>query len=571
MGITTKPSWMRSRSHLTLERLQIRFFMMFALAVVLGRQSLDAEPSRIVQPTPGGVDPRPMLYSLTAEGAFLQASCGGFQGGPFQMVYSTNAAGGQWATLGPVYTNNIFTAQLTNVGGGLFYRVTGPTPSYAGATVGGLACGQCHSSYNDGPAPWDTWYDYWVETPHARAFQALTNQNAAYATNTSCLPCHTVGYGYPGGYTVGNVALQGVQCENCHGPGGVRHRGGDNKRPAVLWSAMVCGGCHDSALYRTYTEWTNSGHSSVEAHVAESYLNPTNGLTSLYRCGSCHSGAMRAYLLIPTGGDMPDGAEAGREGVVCVGCHDPHQNTATGHQLRNPLFSTNTYSVTPPANYAEFSAQYRPGVNLCGQCHNARGAQWTDTSRPPHASPQYNLLLGAIGEMPDGTAPYQPGSHALMIGNQCVGCHMPTSEPSQDHPGISGHTFAVTSFDSCLACHPFPEPLADFTINTISNQVQEAKSWLDTWGVSKAPEPLRTKYGVRAWEFTTPGELSNPPGTTTPGPSSEEQALIPDRIKKARFNIYLVERDGSYGVHNAPFIVYLLETAQNWIRAELEQ
>ena len=53
------------------------------------------------------------------------------------------------------------------------------------------------------------------------AFKAAGGQ-----TNSSCLPCHTVGYGLPTGFSFTNkngvfsytTNLAGVQCENCHGP-----------------------------------------------------------------------------------------------------------------------------------------------------------------------------------------------------------------------------------------------------------------------------------------------------------------------------------------------------------------
>ena len=57
--------------------------------------------------------------------------------------------------------------------------------------------------------------------------------------------------------------------------------------------------------------------------------------------------------------------------------------------------------------------------------------------------------------------------------------------------------------------------------------------------------------GRRAWEYTMPGALS--PGG--PGPNAAEQTLIPDNIKKARFNLYLVLYDGSFGVHNPDYIL----------------
>jgi hypothetical protein len=76
---------------------------------------------------------------------------------------------------------------------------------------------------------------------------------------------------------------------------------------------------------------------------------------------------------------------------------------------------------------------------------------------------------------------------------------------------------------------------------------------------------VRTNYGTSAWEYTNSGDLS--PGG--PGPSSSQQALIPVNIQKARFNLYIVLYDGSYGVHNAGFAVTLLEAAQTWIDQEL--
>lgn len=545
-----------------------RLILALALGAALGPASASAA-SRVIQPSPGGIDPRPLIISSTNDHGVLKALGGGFQGGPFQVVVRTNLSGGRWIPTGPEFTNNNFSVTLTNLGVNCFYGITGPMPNYAGATVGGLACGQCHSIASGGTTPWDTWYDSWVQTRHARAFTDLVATNAANGTNSSCLPCHTVAYGYPGGYTPGNVALEGVQCENCHGPGGVRHRSGMDKRPAIEWSSMVCGGCHTGTRVGNYDEWAQSAHAKTTPDVAQDFLDPVNGDSYLFRCGVCHSGAMRAYMMVPAG-HKPDGVEAGREGIVCVGCHDPHQKTSYGYQLRSPTFSTNNYSLKTSTNWAGFSSQYDETVNLCGQCHNARGAVWTDTSRPPHHSPQYNMLIGAIGEMPDGKAVYQPGGHALMLEKQCVNCHM-TQRPfgGQDHPQLRGHSFEADSYESCTQCHPYPEELVEFTRTAISEQIQEVKRLLDTWATTKAPEALRTKYGALAWEYTNPGTLSVTDGT--PGPSTAEQTQIPSAVKKARFDLYLVYHDGSYGLHNGPHTSGLLDAARTFVQSELKK
>jgi hypothetical protein len=142
-----------------------------------------------------------------------------------------------------------------------------------------------------------------------------------------------------------------------------------------------------------------------------------------------------------------------------------------------------------------------------------------------------------------------------------------TNYVSETQPASTGHSFQVQTYTACLACHPLPQQLAQFTTSAISNQVQSIKAALDLWAVSKAPPALSAKYGTRAWEYTTPGDLS--PGG--PGPSSTEQALLPVNIQKARFNLYVVLNDGSFGVHNGPFTVELLDTAEAWVDEELNK
>jgi len=93
---------------------------------------------------------------------------------------------------------------------------------------------------------------------------------------------------------------------------------------------------------------------------------------------------------------------------------------------------------------------------------------------------------------------------------------------------------------------------------------------LDYWAANstnQAVQSLWAKYGNLAWEYTTPGELS----TGGPGPNATEQMLLPENIRKARFNLYVVLKDGSFGVHNGPYAVTLLNAAEDWIDEELDQ
>ncbi len=288
-------------------------------------------------------------------------------------------------------------------------------------------------------------------------------------------------------------------------------------------------------------------------------MNATNVISG---CGRCHSGSVRLSLLetnaLPTGD--------ANIGIVCITCHDPHQTNAFPAQLRNPIASTNDYFM--PSN-GTFASSYNPEINLCAQCHNHAGASWTNSAGPPHPSLQYNMMLGTVGELDSGLPPYQPGSHALLITNQCVGCHMQrTAFVSESQAAITGHSFKVEQYDVCLNCHQSPEGIPaflDFVMGDVSNQVQDVKFLLDYWATNNAPASLAS-YGTLAWEYTTPGTLSS----GGPGPDATEQTQIPVNIQKARFNLYVVENDGSFGVHNANYAITLLETAASWIEDELD-
>jgi len=464
--------------------------------------------------------------------------------GYYQIVKKGSLKDKTWQAVG-ARTNSTGAATIVGLTSNAFFRVAGLAPQYAGAA----ACEECHKGIHDSES----------YTKHAGAFTDPAFVAEGGQTNSACIVCHSVGYGLPGGFVgLGDKntypRLAGVQCESCHGPAANHAANPDDvtARPRIELAAEVCGGCHTGPHHPTYDEWKTSGHYQVVED-----MSPASRVDS---CGRCHSGSARVTLL--NGGDALTVTNDANVGLVCATCHDPHEVTANPAQLRNPLVSTNDYFITTSG---AFSNQYNPNINVCAQCHNHRGASWTSTSREPHHSPQYNILLGTIGELENGSATYQPAAHGTEVPNQCVGCHMQTQDTVGAQPAVTGHSFRVESYNVCLQCHPEPEQLADFTMTAVSVQIQQIKSELDLWATTKAPSALRTKYGALAWEYSTPGDLS----TGTAGPNATEQAQIPDDIKKARFNLYLVQNDGSFGVHNGPFVIALLDNARNWVETEL--
>ncbi len=496
---------------------------------------------------PGGMPGIPVMTGISRVTNGVTMTWEG-PSGFYQVWQKVSLRDAKWVAVGKA-TNLVRSATVTTLYSNAFFRVSGPSPRYLGAQ----ACAECHQAIHDTE----------VHTRHAGAFTNAHFIAAGGQTNGSCLPCHTVGYGLPTGFVSASKTplLAGVQCENCHGPA-ANHAANPNDPtvvPRVELAATVCGGCHTDSQHPTYDEWKTSGHAEVVPDALAAMSSSTNNIDS---CGRCHSGSARLALiqgLNPVATLTNDFNVA----ITCAVCHDPHQTNSHPAQLRNPVVSTNDYFITTSG---VFTNQYNPSVNLCAQCHNHRGAAWTSSSRAPHHSPQYNMLLGTVGELDTGLAPNQPGSHALLITNQCVGCHMQTADfVSAQQPAITGHSFQVELYNNCLKCHPLPELLVAFTTSSVSNQIQQVKADLDFWAATQAPAQLWTNYGTRSWEYTTPGDLS--PGGS--GPSAADQALIPVNIQKARFNLYVVLYDGSYGVHNGPYTITLLDTADNWIQEEL--
>ena len=530
---------------------------------------------------PGGMPGLPVMTGIqpTTDGIMLTWDG---PSGYYHLYQKSRLQDPTWQAVGGFILNR--TTNVTNIYSNAFFRVSGPASRYAGIQT----CAQCHENVHNTE----------MNTGHAQAFQAL--QQIHQDTNPSCLPCHTVGYGLPTGFTNATLTpqLEGVQCENCHGPAAnhAANPGDPTVVPRVELAAQVCGGCHSARLTPagvvahhplgfSFEDWSISPHGTVVPDVLQSMAASASSISS---CGRCHSGSAREALLE---GDNPSVTVSNDfdVAITCAVCHDPHQtyvwtndlngvitftNRLTGNaasitnnalgavytnQLRNPYASTNDFVLTTSE---VFSNAYNPNINVCAQCHNDRGSAWTDTSRSPHHSPQYNMLLGTVGALADGTSPNFPSTHSRLE-MQCTECHMQT-----DTNNPSGHTFQVATYQLCLNCHSDPTGLVQFASSTISNQIQQTRTLLDMWATNAAPAELRTNYGTLAWEYTTPGDLS---ATTNSGPNKAQQALISTNIMQARFDLYLVLYDGSYGVHNGPYDIQLLQSAQNWIDGQLYQ
>lgn len=104
----------------------------------------------------------------------------------------------------------------------------------AGPYVGARACAECHKPF----------YDGWVSTRHAFAFQAL--ERAGKSNDPECVSCHTIGFGAAGFLSAARTpGLTNVQCEACHGPGKDHALDFNAAMRPVL--EQVCLRCHTKA------------------------------------------------------------------------------------------------------------------------------------------------------------------------------------------------------------------------------------------------------------------------------------------------------------------------------------
>jgi hypothetical protein len=132
-------------------------------------------------------------------------------------------------------------------------------PATAAEPIGAARCGTCHPKI----------YASWRTTAHARSLESLTD---AQREDPTCRACHTL---EPGS---ADPALQGVQCESCHGAGSLyspEHVMRDPRLARLLGLADVdastCRACHEgvSSRLRPY-DW----RSMVEAMGHAEALRP---------------------------------------------------------------------------------------------------------------------------------------------------------------------------------------------------------------------------------------------------------------------------------------------------------
>ncbi len=426
--------------------------------------------------------------------------------------------------------------------------------------LGSDYCNHCHSPLVDQVA----------STPHTNAY---TNLDAEDQDNPYCLKCHVTGWDSPVNYGDTEIteygpdifgyddywgvegseaadrraALEGVQCESCHGAAGpnlMEYHGEISfaTRTEGETSLSLCSPCHSGQL----SEWAESGHAhhgelSIEEFNAEYYANGSS-------CTPCHTSEGFIMANDPAYADYELPGDHLNSFIGCVTCHDPHVGEDGGgndDQLRqigdveveyHPGFEDGDAELPKMSGYGN--------GQICGQCHHAK----RDTENVegqiadgyghfgPHYSSQMDMYIGAGCYEIEGKE-YDGGHvHQTAVTDACVSCHMVRVE--EIHGESQAHAFHsfTPEVGNCEPCHM---GLPDFDYNGVQTAVQGLMDDLATrFGYADAAAMLDHDTG---WD-------------------NEGEGVLPWQ-RAAAYALYFVGNDGSLGVHNPTYARDLLGNA----------
>ena len=429
----------------------------------------------------------------------------------------------------------------------------------------------------------------WQQSLHAHKLE--NHMNGVFGSHyaTSCLQCHTLGFdsnpaAVNGGFddvakTINYdlnlipqlVALSvqtlqpefpalpaelqakaNIQCESCHGPGS-RHpshlQDADHGIAGADLDTKQCAQCHDSVSgsQQGFWQWSASTH-PLANKVTSDIATSSNGA-----CAKCHTGEGFVSQRINGEAAAPI---ANSHAITCSTCHDPHYS-ANPHQLR----------VVGDFTFDSGQTFVNPGLGgLCMRCHNSRVVSLATTlqsSRGPHHGPQADILDGVNGYSFD--LPFSKNSsHFTAVPDTCVHCHMAT--PNQSGSGIitpakvGGHTmsmrdeslnttYSLNVINACDSCHAglatYDRPArGDYDGNGKKEGIQTEVKGLMTI--------LRDNIlgKIAGTSIDSTGAISI---------GSAAYAKLALGQQGAIYNYNLVSNDGSFGVHNASYIVQLLQ------------
>lgn len=211
-------------------------------------------------------------------------------------------------------------------------------------------CKMCHK----------TQYNLWAETKHAK-----NAETGCPAPAEGQAPAAEVVYRYVTGYNSadGTYAEKGTACEACHGPGSAHFAAKADQRKALIVNPAnltttgqklsLCGRCHG--------QYTIGDKRYADGFVPGMDLLKLDGF--------------KLDAVVP---DKPmqqlnemSGSKHFENGVVCLTCHDAHNEKPLEHQLRQPIIDLCT-----GCHKDKTMAAHAPGAaagDTCATCHMPQG------------------------------------------------------------------------------------------------------------------------------------------------------------------------------------------------------
>jgi hypothetical protein len=328
--------------------------------------------------------------------------------------------------------------------------------------------------------------------------------------------------------------MGGVGCLSCHGPGAVPD-------PRASWTTLrsdVCAVCHDAPpVYGHVAAWRSSVDARADhdpkaaskspcttCHTTWGFLLAQKPATSASPPGKTPTASIAAsqdHLTFMASLRPP--AQAGAIGLACAVCHDPHPTPDATGKAPHALLR----KIARPPILPALSEKSARRSEICLPCHTP------DPSRPtvPFASAAA-IWLGRGGLDPaTGAAMEGPAPLADLEGG-CLHCH--AGEPSASRGG--NHTFAAR-LASCPDC-----PRLD----------------------ANRPDGVRS----RARQLYLDARVGRIVGEVRPLHRSTATLRRNSPASRALWNLLLLLEDNAAEIHNPPYAMALLDSAEAILRSK---
>lgn len=473
-----------------------------------------------------------------------------------------------------------------------------------------INCAQCHAVEYNPKAKNNNFAEAvavegWKVPPHGD--KGLWTQilekfpKTAKLANIQCENCHGPNNGstlHPNGkIDAERVSLSSEVCGSCHGEPPRHGRfqqwensGHGNFEMAIEEStvekrgatAAHCGRCHSA---QGFLKWIKQGDLTKQIQGAKGNATVTE-MTAM--------GMTRDKVQPQT----------------CAVCHNPHAEGRTTGEPNNASVRIMEDSALLPAG---FQAKALGRGTLCITCHNSRNALHNNDFPPnsysaPHTASQGDVLMGenayfvAVGFR----------SPHSMIKDSCAKCHMEATPPPAEfsyRQSGTNHNFKA-KIDICGSCHaasldgkalqagaegkivelehkmseymlkkiPAQVRIQDYTPHTFQGKTYDIKSdYLTIEKTNIASVTPTEPHGQQGFiiKFKNPVEVTYKPAKEAAHAISVREVevqlgdittdgkapLIPtsDPLVKAGWNFFLIEGDGSKGVHNPSFVMEVLK------------